>query len=269
MNFLKKILNKKNKFPQPEMINNRETTPVRVDDTPVINSLNLSKDDLIKSLDLRKDIINSICLEKDSLKHLTARVAVVLDFSGSMRNLYENGCMQTLLDRLLPLAMQFDDNGTLDLWLFHNEAIRLDGIESENFYDYIRQSGIMKKYPMKCTEYAPVMQDVVKRYIHEEPSDYPNLIIFITDGENSDRMMAEKIIKQSSKYPIFWQFVGIGNRHFNFLRRLDNIGDRIVDNANFFAVNNLMKMSDEELYDKLLAEYPDWIKKAKSANILK
>jgi hypothetical protein len=33
---------------------------------------------------------------------------------------------------------------------------------------------------------------------------------------------------------------------------------RYVDNANFFAVNDLMHTSDEELYRRLLAEYPDW-----------
>ena len=44
---------------------------------------------------------------------------------------------------------------------------------------------------------------------------------------------------------------------------------RFVDNANFFSVNDLNKMSDEKLYNKLLGEYPEWISKAKHLGILK
>ena len=239
------------------------------DNGPVLNSLNLSKGELIKSLDLRKDVINSICLDKSQLNNLTARVAVVLDHSISMEDEYKYGHIQTFLDRLLILAMKIDDNGELDLWLFHNNAIRLDGITTDNFYDYIRKSGIMKKYEMYGTEYAPVMRDVAKKYMKEEPSNMPNLVIFITDGDCSDRSQAKKMMKETSGMPIFWQFVGIGNDNFQFLKSLDKMNGRVIDNANFFSVNDLMKMSDGELYNRLLAEYPDWITKAKSAKILK
>ena len=44
---------------------------------------------------------------------------------------------------------------------------------------------------------------------------------------------------------------------------------RYIDNANFFSVNDLESISDEELYNRLLAEYPVWIKEAKDKKILK
>lgn len=265
MGFFKSFFggDKSNYKPQP----NNQPNKVQETNTPVVNSLNLSKESALKQLNTRKNMVESLCLTKDNLKDLTARVAVVLDYSGSMESEYKRGNMQTLLDRLLPLAMKFDDNGELDLWLFHNEAIRLDGIREDNFYDYINRSGILRQYRMYGTEYAPVMEDVVEKYIREEPSQYPNLVIFITDGENSDRSKAEKFMKQFSKHPIFWQFVGIGNSSFPFLEELDEMEGRLVDNANFFPVNDLMYIDDDTLYNRLLSEYPDWINKINAGEV--
>lgn len=235
--------------------------------SPVINSLNLSKEVALEQLNTRKDLISSLCLDKDKLNNLTARVAVVLDFSGSMEDLYRDGTVQTLLDRLLPLAMKFDDNGELDVWLFHNEPIRLDGIKQKNFYDYINKSRILTRYSMYGTSYAPVMKDVVKKYIIEEPSDYPNLVVFITDGANNDEQKAEQMMKLTAQYPIFWQFVGIGSSRFPFLESLDEMDGRIVDNANFFSVNDLMQIDDNTLYNRLLKEYPEWLHKIEEPKI--
>ncbi len=38
---------------------------------------------------------------------------------------------------------------------------------------------------------------------------------------------------------------------------------RYVDNANFFHTENIDKISDDQLYDKLLNEFPEWIKEAR------
>ena len=42
----------------------------------------------------------------------------------------------------------------------------------------------------------------------------------------------------------------------NFLKKLDNINDRYVDNANFFALPNIVNIQDNQLYSLLLNEYP-------------
>lgn len=234
-----------------------------------INSLNLSKETSLKQLNLRKESIQSLCLEKKELNGLIARVCMVMDFSGSMERLYMIGKVQEVIERLLPVAMQFDDNGVMEAWLFSNEYHRIPDISLNNYYDYINNNKLIKKYYMGGTEYAPVIEDACKKYIKEEPADIPTLVLFITDGDNSDKERTTKIIKESSKYPIFWQFVGIGNDRFNYLEHLDEMGGRYIDNANFFSVENLDNMSDNELYNKLLGEYPEWINKAKSVGLLK
>ena len=52
------------------------------------------------------------------------------------------------------------------------------------------------------------------------------------------------------------------------LRSLDEMGGRVVDNAGFFAVDDIDRVTDEELYERLLREFPDWVRAARSAGVL-
>ena len=229
--------------------------------------VNLSKEESLKKINLRKEAVNKVCLAKKELTDLTARVAVVMDYSGSMDHLYYDGTVQSVLERLLPVALKFDDNGELETWIFENKFNRLNDINIDNYYGYIENENILRKYGMGGTNYAPVMRDVLKKYTVEDPADIPTLVLFITDGDNFDKKEATKAIKEASNYPIFWQFVGLGNRSYSFLESLDEMEGRFVDNANFFAVDDINKMSDDELYNKLLGEYPDWIRKARDLRL--
>lgn len=231
------------------------------------NTLNLSKEEAIKTLNLRKSNLNTLCLKKKELSNVIARVCVVMDYSYSMEGLYDRGVVQTLFERLLPIAIKFDDNGELESWIFSNSFERLESITEDNFYGYVNRE--IRRYRMGGTEYTPVMRDVVKKYVKEEPSNVPTYVIFITDGDNSDKKETDKVIIESSKNNIFWQFVGIGDNNFNYLMKLDEMDGRYVDNANFFKCNNINKVSDNELYEKLLAEFPEWIEKAKNLGIIK
>ena len=73
---------------------------------------------------------------------------------------------------------------------------------------------------------------------------------------------------EAAKLPIFWQFVGLGGRNYGILENLDDMTGRVVDNCNFFALDDLSDMSEEALYENLLEEFPEWLKKAKSKGIL-
>lgn len=223
--------------------------------------LNLSKEQSLINLDLRKKEVENIVMGIPQLSNITSRVALVLDFSGSMRNLYKNGTVQSVIERIMPIAMQFDDNQELDLWIFENGFTRLGGVTKENFYGLA--NNIFNQYSMGGTEYAPVMNDVYKKYIKEDPANIANYVIFITDGDNSDRGNTNKIITEASKYPIFWQFVGIGDDSFSYLQKLDDMDGRYVDNADFFPIYDINNITDNELYTKLFDEYPRWLSNPK------
>jgi len=226
--------------------------------------INLSKEESVHKINLAKEEVHKICLTKSPLNGLVSRVGLVLDYSGSMSGLYRDGTVQSVIEKILPLAMEFDDNGTMEVWIFESGYHRMPDINLNNFYGYVQRE-IMGKYQMGGTNYAPVMQDVFKRYIQEEPAKIPDYIVFITDGDNADHAQTDKVIKDCSKYPIFWQFVGVGNASFNYLRKLDDMKGRYIDNANFFSVSKTSAIQ----YGDLLNEYPSWLADPKVKAMLK
>ena len=94
-------------------------------------------------------------------------------------------------------------------------------------------------------------------------------MLFVTDGENSDEEEAKNAIVDASRFPVFFQFVGIGGGSFTFLRELDTMEGRFLDNANFFEISDPTAIPESQLYNLLMAEYPAWIEKAKDEKLLK
>ena len=221
--------------------------------------INLSKEESNKRMSERKVNLEKAVSSHSVLNGQVARVAVVMDYSGSMYRLFHGGVVQEVLERLLPIAMKFDDNGEMELWLFENGFRRLPNITLDNYYGYVDREILSHKYHMGGTCYAPVMKDIMHKYMEEDPADLPDFVLFLTDGANSDKSAATKTLTEASKMPIFWQFIGLGAGPFPFLEKLDDMEGRFVDNANFFALEDITKLSDDALYDMLLGEFPCWL----------
>lgn len=96
--------------------------------------------------------------------------------------------------------------------------------------------------------------------IYDDGSSYPAFGIFITDGENDDAYATDRAIRNSSKLKIFYQFVGIGFENFRYLQKLDDLDGRDVDNTAFIKVSDFARLDDEQLYAKLLEQYPQWLR---------
>ncbi|MED3575452.1 VWA domain-containing protein [Cytobacillus praedii] len=209
-----------------------------------------------------------IVLEKRNLTNVTARVALVLDISGSMRRLYKNGTVQKVVERILAVASQFDDDGSLDVWVYDNEFSRLKPVTEVDFEGYVDQyilnNSLLHKFGRN--DEPPVMEDVIHRYTVEDPSSDPAFIVFINDG--GCKSTIKRPVVSSSDMPLFWQFVGIGDSNFDVLKKLDEMEGRFIDNANFFHIQDIETISDEELYNLLLNEFPEWLKEAKAKKII-
>lgn len=216
------------------------------------------------TIDMSKEHLNNVLIDMskgskiDMTKHV-ARVALVMDYSGSMDDLFDNGSVQKTVSRLLPIALRFDDNGELESWLFSDDCEQLKSVTEKNYSNYVKK--VMKKSGMYMggTAYAPVLNEVVTYYKDVYPSDVPAFVIFITDGDNGDPYETDKIIRELSKYNIFVQFIGIGRRRFNYLKKLDDLDGRDADNTGFTAVEDMDEMTDEELYTEILRQYKDWL----------
>jgi hypothetical protein len=219
----------------------------------------------------------AVILEKKQLSNVKAQVKIAIDQSGSMSGLYSNGTVQELIDRLLGIGMNMDLDKSIDVYAFSNEAKEVGQVTEGNHIGFVNNVFLKKAKLWGGTNYAPVMDMVIKSssakkkfglFGKAEKASEPTLVIFVTDGNNFDKNETIKLIKESSKQAIFWQFVGIGWESFQFLQELDDLKGRFLDNADFFKVSDLSKISDEELYDKLLNEFPSWIGQARSKGIL-
>ncbi|WPS85515.1 VWA domain-containing protein (plasmid) [Brevibacillus halotolerans] len=250
--------------------NNRQSDQKTAQVVNLGKSLNLTKEEAVNALNLRKETF-SLVLQKRGINSGYARVAVVIDMSGSMRSQFKDGTVQLVLERLLPVALRLDDNGELDIWLFDDGYKRLDSISERDFYQYVDREimGKRENQLWGTTSYAPVIHDVFQKYVAEEPSHLPTFVIFITDGNNDDKKATTEMMREASKHGIFWQFIGIGRERFEFLQKLDDLTGRIIDNANFFKLNDINDITDEELYARLMTEYPGWEKNARQQGILR
>jgi hypothetical protein len=243
--------------------------------------INLSKETQEK-INLRKDIVINL-VKTIGIGEQKAQVILVLDISISMKPLYASGLVQDVVERIVPLALQFDDNGQVDVLLFQNKAFEAPTVALSNLEGYVQRE--VMKFPFMGTSYEPVLQLVRKTHAKSAPKagsglfgglfskagqpTTPTYVVFVTDGDNDDHSATERVIRDASSEGIFFQFVGIGREQFKFLDKLDNLSGRKVDNAGFFKADDIKKLSDQDLYQKLLKEFPTWLTEARNLNIIK
>ncbi|OWR30075.1 tellurium resistance protein TerF [Saccharibacillus sp. O23] len=214
-----------------------------------------------------------ISLEKKNIAHEKARVAVVFDASGSMTQLYQRGTVQRAFERILAVSARMDDDGIMDVWFFASKMMRAPSVTEREYEDYVKKTypGPNMNSKLGFGNNEPVViEDIIKKYTKEDPDDRtPTYIIFFSDGGIYETKKISKLLIAHSDKPIFWQFVGLGNANYGVLQQLDNLRGRVVDNADFFALDDLDRVSDEELYDRLLNEFPSWLKEVRAKGILK
>lgn len=211
-----------------------------------------------------------ITLEKKGLLNVKARVALVLDASGSMNWQYNNGDVQKVVDRLMPLAINFDDDGEFECWAFAQYTTELDSVTLANVSHFVNTTkGGHKAWQVgaRVNEEIPAIQAVISHYVAIK-DDVPTYVLFISDGGVGSSRQMQKILTECSNLPIFWQFVGIGGHNYGVLERLDIMTGRVVDNCNFFALDRIDSIDDTRLYELLLAEFPTWLDEIKRKNLL-
>jgi hypothetical protein len=107
-----------------------------------------------------------------------------------------------------------------------------------------------------------------KSFALKQSPQKPVWVLFISDsgvGHNED---IEFLIRWSSTLPIFWQFIGIGGFNYGILERIHELNNLFINNANFFAIDNLFSITEQELYDKMIQKFSEWIELAKKHNMI-
>ncbi|CBG73860.1 VWA domain-containing protein [Streptomyces sp. LBUM 1478] len=212
-------------------------------------------------------------LDRHGLRGQRAAVYLVIDHSGSMRPYYKDGSVQALADRVLGLSAQLDDDGTVPVVFFSTGVDAVTEIGLADHHGRIDRI-VAGLGHMGRTDYHLAMDAVIDHYLDCGAED-PAFVVFQTDGGPTSRLAAERYMCKAARLPLFWQFIGFGDprsKQFDFLRRLDDLavpGKRVVDNAGFFhAGADPRTVSDAELYDRLVGEFPQWLAAARAEGIV-
>ncbi len=209
----------------------------------------------------------AVTLQKNGLAGQRAAVQLLLDHSGSMRNFYRDGSVQRLAEQALGLSVNLDDDGSVPVaffgsWVDHTVDVRLD-----NYRGIIDRTHTNSSWG--STNYVAAMQAAAAEHRNSGSFD-PALVIFQTDGEPDDESATKRTLRTLSELPLFFAFVGFGPaRNMRFLKKLDNLSGRYLDNASFFHAAEPRNVSDESLYDGITSQYADWLTEARAAGIVR
>lgn len=243
--------------------------------------------DMRKRLSLRKEQV-AVSLRKHGAEGVTARVILVLDASGSMSFLYSKGVVADVVERMAAVAAQLDDDGEMQAWTFASNPARLPDLALGDLPDWLsrhvrvgeltlfrrkkpRKGLLPGQVDMRAVGIQNEEQKViaeVRTYVREHPAAAPTLVLFFSDGGVYRNKEIETELREAVDEPVFWQFVGLGRSNYGVLERFDTLPGRRVDNVGFFAVDDISDVPDGELYDRLLSEFPSWMREAKRLGII-
>ncbi|MFF3941275.1 vWA domain-containing protein [Streptomyces phaeofaciens] len=215
-----------------------------------------------------------VSLTKHGLDGQRAAVYLVVDYSGSMKPYYGDGSVQALADRVLGLSAHLDDDGRVPVVFFSTDVDAVTEIALADHQGRVERIAAGLGH-MGKTSYHLAMDAVIDHYLDSGSRD-PALVVFQTDGGPINKLAAERYLCKAARLPLFWQFIGFGDRgskQFDFLRRLDELpvpAKRVVDNAGYFhAGTDPRTVPDAELYDRLVGEFPKWLVAARAAGIVR
>lgn len=231
-------------------------------------SINLAK---------RAETVGIVLAKRNIPKPPAVKVGAALDITGSAKPLYENGVIQETVDRMLAIALKFDDNGEIDIWTFADSVSRLDTATADDYGNFVDQKILRNPRISKwgMTYYAPVIEDILdfyyggsdvgffgklfgKKSVTPQVNNAPAMAIFITDGANYDKDAAKRALQLAQTKNIYFQMVGVGpENEFGFIKEMADM----LPNVGFINLAKL-DMPDEEIFEQLISEeFSNWIKK--------
>jgi len=230
--------------------------PVVPEETPGAHEL---PPEMRERLSLRKKLV-TVSLTKRGAAGLKARVVGVLDVSGSTAGLYRRGVFARAVERIMPVAAALDDDAEMQMFLMGARAQRVDDLRVGGLPQWLATYTSRRPTTAGGTNNEVAAIEEVLRFVGTQSPDVPTLVLFFHDGGVTDNRRTEKAIRAAVPAPVFWQFIGLGRASYGILERLDDLTGRAVDNTGFFALDDIDAVPDAELYDRIVHEFPDWVR---------
>ena len=220
------------------------------------------------AVNLRKYEV-SVALVKNRLDGQRFRVVLAVDASGSMKHLYRNGTVQRSLERMVAIADVLDDDGQMEVWFFGDYPVRSAPVTVHTMLSYVDDNAAAKR-KAEGGNYEPrVMREIVD-WTLAEPSAHPTLVLFWSDGGVHAEKKITQLLVESSRLPIFWMFLGLGQANYGVLARLDSVSGGVVDNAGFIPIDDIDRYPDDVMYGEIFGSFVrPWVDEATAAGVLR
>ena len=156
------------------------------------------------------------------------------------------------------------------LWAFGAKSRQFGAVTMDNVRDYtFAEAGGFERW-MSMLNYQynnepEAMRDIMMIY---GALRKPVMVLFLTDGRLSSDWEIEEILIKTSRFPIYWQFVGLHGEEYGILERLQEIDGRRSDNAAFLKLDDIDDISDHTLYENLLHNLEGWLREIQYKHIL-
>ena len=183
------------------------------------------------------------------------------DASGSMFQLYQGGRVQQMFDKFFALASTLSDSASMDCWAFAAKSRQLEPVTLDNIRDYtFSQAGGYERW-MSMLNYQynnepEAMRDIMMIYGGLRK---PILVLFLTDGRLQSDWEIEEILIKTSRFPVFWQFIGLYGEEYGVLNHLDEIDGRRTQNAAFLKMEDFDDFMDSGFYRTIFANTAAWL----------
>ena len=233
------------------------------------------------SLEKKTELVRLTLEKRNVLPNVVMQVKSVMDVSGSIKRMFDDGTIQELFDRLLAVANRFDDNQTLESFAFSDECVRLSDITPSQFGSYVSSTFIKEAQQHSDllwggTNYGAALETILtdmqpgkvsgffkglfgKKKEAPTSSNVPTYLLFVTDGDTSSESFAAKMLGDLADKNTFVQFIGVGNQSFSFLSEMD----KLYSHVGFVTFPDLAHTSDQSMYEQLLTnKLATWINKS-------
>ncbi|MGW4371482.1 VWA domain-containing protein [Nocardia takedensis] len=185
-----------------------------------------------------------------------AAVYLVLDHSYDMRELYESFTVQAFAERILALAANLDDDGTVPVVFSGRREPFLEDLSLQNYRGRIGQLHTQVDWGWSRVDQA--MRCVVNHYQESGASD-PALVIIQVGDEPDDKAAVRTLLQNTAMLGVFWIFIGFGRGKLAFYKNLNSSTSATFGNVAFYNTGkNPGAVPDEQFYAELVRGFSAW-----------
>jgi len=205
--------------------------------------------------------LSGVITGTELVEEMGLRVVMCADASGSMYDMYRSGQVQRAVDKFFAFACAATGLTSMDMWAFGAKSRQFEAVNMANVRDYtFAESGGYDRW-MSMLNYQinnepEAMRDITMIYGGMRA---PVMVLFLTDGRLNSDWEIEEILIKTSRYPIYWQFIGLHGEEYGILEHLSEIDGRRTDNAGFIALDHIDEIPDNELYRRMFSALNRWM----------